>query len=631
MKIYQQFKETLSVAGEIKIAWFTTYNFHLYFFEKYILSALANRDPQNLKNLKDYEALNVVLHGEDFEDKRIDVRVFHDFRAMRIEQAKKTCLHTYGINPAEINSKYNYGVFHPKVCLIINKNNEGFLMTGSANLSLSAWSKQSECITIKRIEDRNNALRITKFFTNILNDEDAIMKINEINDIWQTNLKTDSSWEFQSSFENENFIGKLNVNNLPLHIWSPYFSDEINNIIDNDLDSASEINIIPDLSPNKTIRINDKFLNQIKQKVNLLSDDYDFEKDNKPMVHAKVWLTPEKIAIGSWNFTHAGINKSINRNNIEAGIIQNISKIEYNSIIGSCDLKLLENYSGLSESDINDDREKSIYDWKMSCQIYADWNTFKYRISSEQKIVENDYFIDLPGKNQRIELSKLSNNAISFFEDHKVLLKDRIFTVYNHETKGERVYLGVIIELNSSKRPVIGFDSFNEFMRAWIDGKPENKSHLQELNYNDDLETEDVVVKKISNNFNGDYSNPWFSMFLSLNLIRKRIEDAKMDTKELSIIGYHMPGSVTQLREHLEAVKEMCVSGASEMSKVFLWFLINEGNAIIKLFNDYKKGNPGPKINKVINIDLKLKGYKRQGCKWLDFIEKECKYSNERI
>ena len=122
-------------------------------------------------------------------------------------------------------------------------------------------------------------------------------------------------------------------------------------------------------------------------------------------------------------------------------------------------------------------------------------------------------------------------------------------------------------------------------------------------------------------------------MFLAFEQIRIRLEEAagisspKLKERELSMIGYRIPGSVTQLSEHLSYLKEKMNSSENEMSSSFIWFMINEGNQVINLFNKYNFNNNSPLIQNIENIELDFNNVKKsQMKKWLNYIQKSCSY-----
>jgi len=136
-------------------------------------------------------------------------------------------------------------------------------------------------------------------------------------------LRNESAdWDFLSSFERGGLLDRLDINE-ELYAWSPYFSDDLPEIFNNYLKGCN-VKLIPDAIEGKKVRIAPEVLDKIKSLngVDLMKDNFDFKEEVKPFVHAKTWLTQNIIALGSWNFTNAGLNLTQNNCNVEAGIIQ---------------------------------------------------------------------------------------------------------------------------------------------------------------------------------------------------------------------------------------------------------------------------------------------------------------------
>lgn len=627
IKLYNQFKQLISTTGEIKMAWFTTFNFSVSFFEKYILSALVQTSSQDLRSLKDFEALNDRIVNA--ENGGIDIRVFHDYRAMRPD-VKKTSIQTFAIDPKELDERYAHGVFHPKVGLIVNDKNDAWIITGSANLTISAWSANSEGVVFKKIEDKVNAQRITDFFMRLMPPSESEGSIGVLNKLWQKTLKSEiSDWEFFNSFSNKSVLDKLDLNaDKKLHVWSPYFSDDLIEIIDNQLSAVEEISIIPDRTSANTIRISKEGLKSLQahKKIQLL-EDYNLTSAEEVLAHAKIWLTETKLAVGSWNFTKAGLNLSSNANNVEAGIIINIETLQHISFLKSCNLKYFEAPEGMSTEILENDRKQLLSDWKMTCQIYADWSTYTYRLETEENLEEKEFYVQLPGYKDLLNLRDLEKFGASFYNNHKSLLKDRLFNVYDAPIEGQKIFMGVIVELNPKERPAIGFDSINDLLRAWTDKKPESKTQYHEANYEDDEETGEELSVQIINALKGGYSNAWFTMFLAFEQMKLRIEESKDNWRELKMIGYNLPGSVSQLSNHLLRLRQKTETEELEMSSSFVWFMINEGNNIIRKFNSLRVRDDSPEIALIDNIQLEFKDVGQpQLEEWLNYIKNKCEY-----
>jgi hypothetical protein len=625
LKPYNEFKKLISEVGVIKIAWFTTFNLSLDFFEKYVLSALVKTNPFDLKNIKDFEALNDRIINA--EGGAVNVKVFHDYRAMRPD-IKRTSVQTIGIKPKNIDNSFAHGVFHPKVTLLVNDKNEAWIVTGSANLTISAWSKNAEGIVFKKIDDKANAQSVTDFFLGLLNDNAEKEKLRELNSKWQKKLKSKSNWKLIHSIAKDRLLDHISQELCEeMVVWSPYFSDEFSEIIKEHLGWVKNLNVVPDITTSGAMRLSSEAVSDALSSTNvkLQKDLHDYGEEL--LVHAKVWCTPSKMAIGSWNFTKAGLNVSGTANNIEAGIVEEIGDIAYQSFKNSCELKPILQPKGMAKEELEDERKDLLFDWKINCQIYADWSTYHYKLESEDDLKKVSLYVDLPGKNGRISSAELINSGVSFYNEHKSLLKDRLFTVYDKKEGGNKVYLGVVIELNPIERPSVGFDSISDLLRAWSDRKPENKSQYHQMNYQADTETGEELSDKITKALKGDYSNAWFTMFLAFEQISIRLEEAKSDARELSMIGYRIPGSVSQLSEHLRYLKEKMNSAETEMSRSFIWFMINEGNQVINLFNKYNVKDNSPQVENIENIELDFDDVnKSQMNQWLKYIKESCSY-----
>ena len=122
LKLYAHFVDKLARIGPIKRAWFTTFNLDISFFEKYLLSALLNKEHQDIKTPHDYEALSAELANDDSEldGQKTEVRVFHDFRTLKVEgKPKQTAVHLHAIDLKQLKtenaSQFYKGVFHPEI------------------------------------------------------------------------------------------------------------------------------------------------------------------------------------------------------------------------------------------------------------------------------------------------------------------------------------------------------------------------------------------------------------------------------------------------------------------------------------------------------------------------------------
>ena len=171
-----------------------------------------------------------------------------------------------------------------------------------------------------------------------------------------------SNWQFHSSFSSASFIERLTETKPAnfLWVWSPYFTTDLNRLITENLSEIDTIQIIPNQSGDGKIRITQK---NFENSTALEKVDYKQEKLatelTEVLVHAKVWLTDNKIAIGSWNMTEAGINASkAGGNNVEAGIINSIDLLDIQELTNHLTPLNAPTYS--EESELKDEKEDLI-------------------------------------------------------------------------------------------------------------------------------------------------------------------------------------------------------------------------------------------------------------------------------
>ena len=98
----------------------------------------------------------------------------------------------------------------------------------------------------------------------------------------------------------------------------------------------------------------------------------------------------------------------------------------------------------------------------------------------------------------------------------------------------------------------------------------------------------------------------------------------------MRIVGYKIPGSIRQLSTKLREKTQKSRDGTTETNKVFLWFMVNEANNNIKLYNKLvaQVGLKTFKVPKIINIALSFgKEFDKEGVeKWIEYIKTTCKY-----
>lgn len=653
---YELFRQGLEKVGQIRRAWFTTFNLDIHFFERFIFPLLTGKDFTQMQTPQDYESLSQSLdYSGDPAEGRLELHLFYDYRKLETgTQAKMTTVQIHPVNIAEFSDpKKNWfagGIFHPKVALFENREGALWLMAGSGNLTLSGWSRNSECLAFEPIVSTETAQPVYRFF-NALFMHIQNKKIVEGHPLMKRqwggrgfrskhNQDSFSDWSFLSSMEEKNLFDYLcptkNIDRK-LFVWSPYFDARLDELFDQIPGSGSNIHLIP--APNREGRIGISL--ETFQKLQSRGGIQLMKDRNRPaeqFTHAKIWFSGNCLAIGSWNCTRAGLNLPSAPRNMEAGIIYRLPDHQTKKLKQLCKkLDQLENPAFSTELQLEEDRNGLLEDFSFAIPLVLNWDDLKIRIegnisgATRIKSCEPGNVVVLPGLG-RCDPADLDNgidvrNATTF------LLKDRLYTFESSD--GKILYRGYLLESGLGNRPVQGFRDLDDYLSGWIMGQPENQTFRHSLNYKadsgDDLSEETNAILSTG------LRNTWFAAFLAFDKIASRIKQVNKSAKpgeqktlEFIRIGRVIPGNLTELRRHLQWVLDAYHRKENDfrVSKVYLWFLIEKANAVFRLFNDESDMN-----NEIIEaIDhrkldadlLKINSGSAKGVKkWKAFIKSE--------
>ena len=267
IKLYKHFIDEIAQLGKIKRAWFTTFNFDISFFEKYILTALTGSHFSEVKTPLDYEALSSQLSNDNYftAANEIEVKVFCDYRVEKpTGRPKQTVVEVYKVDVKNLKGinqsiKFTEGVFHPKVILLESYKGEYLLMVGSANLTFGGWAHNRESFFCDKIQNTEVAREVGLFFSGIasnykdLNNHPLLTKLNSGkfgNDV--------TKWSFISSFSKTSFLNRIikKGEEQPLTIWSPYFGGDLPQIVSELQEKGfHSIDIVPSKTESQKIRI----------------------------------------------------------------------------------------------------------------------------------------------------------------------------------------------------------------------------------------------------------------------------------------------------------------------------------------------------------------------------------------
>ena len=624
VKLYKHFVDQINIMGRVKRAWFTSFNLDISFFEKYILSALVGRSYLDLKNPYDYEALNDYLANEQesLDGEKIEVKVFYDYRALQITgKPKQTSVQLHPIDTKLLVSEnpdiqFTYGVFHPKVILIETFGGEYWFMVSSANLTFGGWSKNKEAFFCEKIENTFKARDIGIFFSGITNSirgfgENPLM--NKLNN--GKFGQKDCKWAFYSSFNKKRFINQLQIKGsiLPLRVWSPYFADKLSVIIE-DLQSEyfDTIEIIPSKNDNQKIRITEISFNEVLA-INGVSFKQDrFLLNQEGFVHAKIWVTSKHMAIGSWNMTIAGMNQSTEgKNNVEAGIIYDLSPKEYKSFLEEYPVSRLSKVEHSSEEDLENEKKEILDSYTLVVDLVADWDKLQLSlqgptIKQVYKQIGSDAKINLPGLGC-LSIEKLEN-PIDFRSHTRILLTDRFFEI--EDSQGIVVYKGYLREIGLFSRPINSFENIDDYLKGWVLELPEDKEELHRLAYPVEEDNGNELSADTRKILLSNDQNAWFTSFHAFESILNRINQtrqfyAKEKLAELKKIGRVLPGSLSELRIHLENLKNTYLVDRKNFAKspIYLWFLIEKANFVFTYFNN-EINAPAESIKRIKNLNF---------------------------
>jgi hypothetical protein len=655
---YELFREGLDKIGQVRRAWFTTFNLDIHFFERFIFPLLTGKDFTQMQTPQDYESLSKSLdYSGEPADGRLELHLFYDYRKLEVStQAKLTTVQIHPVNIASISEpKKNWfagGIFHPKVALLENTEGALWLMAGSGNLTLSGWSRNSECLAFEPIVSTTTARPVYHFFyalfrhiqnKNIVDAHPLIRRLRYGRGFRSKhNNISYSDWTFLSSMEDSTLLEQLSHaknKNQDLFVWSPYFDARLDDLLNHIPGSLGKIHLIPAPNHLGRIGISEATFEKLKNKdsIQLMEDG---SRAPEQFTHAKIWLCGNILAIGSWNCTRAGLNLKSAPRNMEAGIIYRLADDQAIELAHlSLKLTLLANPAFSTEKELEDDLKSLLEDYTFALPLVLDWKELKIRMegsvssATRKKIFELGNVVLLPGLG-RCNPSDL-NEGIDVRNATTFLLKDRLYTFESSD--GKILYRGYLLESGLENRPVQGFRDLDDFLSGWIMGRPENQTFRHSLNYKTDSGLADDFSEQTDAIFSTGFRNTWFAAFMAFDKIASRIIQVnrsglpkEQKSLEYIRIGRVIPGNLTELRRHLQFVLDACLIKEKEIriSKVYLWFLIEKANAVFGLFNTESKMQDemleAIDHSKLDSELLKINAGKGKGVKkWKAFITSE--------
>ena len=576
MKLLETFKHIVDeIAPEL--CWFTTFNLNVELVEKYVLTAITGKEPGELKRAEDYEAMNLELN-------KFNIKIWYDYRALDLKQGKRTTVDLYPVQASVVlDSNTEEPIFHPKV-IFLKGANTAYLITGSFNLSIAGWSSNRECIAIKEIKKKENALQIVDFFKQL---NPALSEIKTLTK-WANQLPDEkATWKFAHNFNTANILNEIKGKDL--YIWSPYFSKSTADLIGDIKKSGfSKINLIPDISPSHKVKIIPKELEKLQQDQAIqIQVDQNINKEKQTLFHAKVWLSDNKIVIGSWNCSYRalGIKTAANEKNIEAGIIEPISTKYHTALIQNLNPIAGNAISGTDEVDMDNEWKEVLKTYTISFDIIANWATFQYQMELEE--TDKNLTVALPHDlNKRYSLHAI--NGLSFLDGFNRMLKNKLYTIYN--IQNEVVFVGYLNEVDKEKRPIEGYVSFYDLFES-LTINPLGTTTKSRVKYQFDEEDNKGSEKEDLPFFAYSGHESYYLMFVAFQKLSDTINNNQTSKQKLEDLGYRLPGSLINIKSLFKTSFQKVLEEKKEDDLLFHYFMAMEINECIQLFNRYSE-NP---------------------------------------
>lgn len=638
MKLLSAFKKQIDQLQGIRRVWLTTFTLDLNLVETYLLPTVLGMERP--RNRMDYENFQVAL-----VEAGIDFRVFCDKRMLEPDQYKRTAIAVHPISPrgfADVPWVSDETLFHPKVIFLEDLKGAMVLGVGSANLSVSGWGRNQEVFTFHRVSNNAQYQQIKTFFGPLsqqLGLELEFARRTKFAD-------QDHAWQFVHSFAQRSFLQQLmgQATVASLAVWSPYLSadlpgllDELRTVFGN---QALQVALVAD-------RLQGRFFRSpwsVRLQTCLEQGDLAFHASDYPahehseMTHAKLWLakSPQgnRLAIGSWNFTHSGTS-SLERRNIEAGIVLDApASLE---IVGR---KLVVSAADFASAPLLQEQSLTLADeLPFDVQVHFDWQTVTYAVTGYWHNGQPDaeYQLKLPGVAAPFVLAWKSRRSGGFYPlqavthavaDNEALLADHSYAVHY---QGQVVYRGLIVESGQSHRRAQGFDSLKDLL-----------DNL--LSQVDPRTCDAVLLRECLRTGTGPDEEPpapllaveqdalsYFRLFQAIEQFRQRLDEVP-DAEQLHLWLFSYPGC---LQELAGKTRRQLQGGAPS---VFNWFLAQEVNSLyaqaLQRFEDfrlpYARRQPPEERWSTLRVPLPLlPPALAQHPDYLRSVEQECNYEQQ--
>lgn len=315
--------ECVQKSSKYEIALFTTYNFEIPFFERFIKNALFSKKIKKISVFVDSQELNKAIAKEG------DVYNIG---------------HHYVVNPIEMN-----GSFHPKVVLLLGKN-KAKVFVSSCNLTTNGYTINNEAFYSFECDNTTGQhktliLDVIDFFCRLNElsyhaDDDLFNEVRGFRSVYESFPDGDSEARFIHNLDTSIFEQIQEVidtaNNIDIAV--PYYDNSCNAL--KTIASFYNTANIKLFLQNNQARIPIKELNSLSSVSAFPFAGFGDRKNNNNFYHGKVFRfqsdTASYTVFGSANCTSSAIIRSFSQGgNIEAVVIYKNDNEESNDFFNN--------------------------------------------------------------------------------------------------------------------------------------------------------------------------------------------------------------------------------------------------------------------------------------------------------
>lgn len=602
MKLLNAFAEQVKYLGNLKRVWLTSFCIDIEFIETYLLPAVLGAETPRTR--MDYEALQLVLNEQG-----IDFRVFCDRRFIGADQNKRTAIPVHGIAPGNNPQEARRGIsedslFHAKVIYLEGAKGR-VLGTGSANLTLSGWGRNQEVFHFVPVQSLTLYQSLKAFFQAVFANAGMECPLER-----RKAFSSESSdVRFCHSFQREVFLHQLfgDKSLQRLAVWSPYFSKDLAGFIRHlkqDFNQPQlKVSLVADRVEGQYLRTqwSDALEQMLADQELILCLNPSQLDERVAMAHAKLWKTSSYLALGSWNFTHAGANTCIGaatkarHNNIEAGFII-ADKSPIDRVLG----KVLDAHDGLFANDdqLAAEALEVPEPLPFAITVTFDWADQTYRFTGQWTAAcppVNGYLLRIPDHEKLLRLNWLPQKKTLQLPELSIatvrsLLTDHCFKVFNGE---QLCHVGMLIETQPQFRRAQQYDDLKSLFDAMA--YTGNEPSLEDTSYRvRETESGELLLdgalceseETADDQAEGAASEiSYFRLFSASYQYAARLH-AIDNIRALEHWVFSRPGCLEELVG--KATERIAQDGRS----VFSWFLAQEVNGLCELARRIRKRFP---------------------------------------